>query len=280
MSNFAIPANCASGNNTESPEQVFQWTPLVTGEALINTCDQGGNPILLLDTVVYIAEGACSDTMGQPVIACADQGCAGNNGSTIRPVVTAGVTYTIIVDGWNGAAGDFILEVLPPGAFTTTTSTSSTSSSTTTSTSSSTTTSTVPGACEPPRLTVIPPAGGQFEGETSGSSEFSSLDCENGPTLASPEAVFEWTPAVSGNATIETCGGITAFDTVIYLREGSCRTGLTRACNDSTDESCGLLGQSRMVPTVTAGTTYYIFVDGFAGASGEFTLTVTPPNSP
>jgi hypothetical protein len=32
------------------------------------------------------------------------------------------------------------------------------------------------------------------------------------------------------------------------------------------------------MPTVSAGTTYFIVVDGFQGASGSFGLTVIPPS--
>ena len=35
--------------------------------------------------------------------------------------------------------------------------------------------------------------------------------------------------------------------------------------------------QSRIEPQVQAGRTYYIFVDGAGGASGDFALTVNPP---
>lgn len=42
------------------------------------------------------------------------------------------------------------------------------------------------------------------------------------------------------------------------------------------DDSCGL--QSEITPTVTAGVTYLITVDGYDGSDqAPFTLTVTPP---
>ncbi|MGQ0835028.1 MAG: lysyl oxidase family protein [Gammaproteobacteria bacterium] len=134
---------------------------------------------------------------------------------------------------------------------------------------------TIPGdACG--SATVIPPAGGVFTGTTIGASTQSG-SC--GRTGGSPEKVFQWTPARSGRATIQTCGSSTTYDSVLYLRSGTC-TGSQLACNDDTP-GCPAGGSSnrgsRLRPTVTAGQTYFIFVDGYDGASGSFSLSVAPP---
>src|SRR5206468_12566877 len=98
-----------------------------------------------------------------------------------------------------------------------------------------------------------------------------------------PEQVFQWTPAVSGTATIQTCGAGTTFDTVLYLRSGACASGseVAAGCNDDAcANATGLYRASRLTPTVTAGQTYYIVVDGYGGAQGIYGLTVTPPVGP
>src|SRR5207248_2164091 len=41
----------------------------------------------------------------------------------------------------------------------------------------------------------------------------------------------------------------------------------------------GLFRASRITPTVTAGQAYFIVVDGYGGAQGTFSLTVTPPGA-
>jgi hypothetical protein len=87
----------------------------------------------------------------------------------------------------------------------------------------------------------------------------------------SPEQLFQWTPTKSGTATIDTCDPNTDYDTVLYLRKGDC-FGPDLACNDDSDACPG----SRITPTVAAGETYVIIVDGAFGESGNFTLTVTP----
>jgi hypothetical protein len=122
--------------------------------------------------------------------------------------------------------------------------------------------------CAPCGATVIPAGGGVFNGTTTGTGSLAS-SCGFG-TLTAPEQTFLWTPSTSGTATIETCGGITNFDTVVSLRVGGCN-GTEVACND---DAC--LVSSRIMPTVTAGTPYVIVVDGYGGSFGSFTLTVTP----
>lgn len=81
--------------------------------------------------------------------------------------------------------------------------------------------------------------------------------------------MYVWIPARSGTATIETCGTGTGFDTVLYMYALSCAGGAEVACND---DACGL--GSRLTVSVTAGEMYFIVVDGFTGASGNFTLSV------
>ena len=81
-------------------------------------------------------------------------------------------------------------------------------------------------------------------------------------------------------AAIATCGTSTQYDTVLYMRSGSCN-GPELGCNDDT-AGCGAgepsdYHASRLTPTVTAGETYYVVVDGYNGAKGAFGLTITPP---
>src|SRR5438046_2650545 len=131
------------------------------------------------------------------------------------------------------------------------------------------------GDCSSP--TVIPAPGGTFSGTTSGTS---ALAGSCGRSGESPEQVFQGTPTVSGTATIQTCGAATTFDTVLYLRSGVCSGGpeVAAGCNDDTcPNATGLFRASRITPTVTAGQTYFIVVDGYGGAQGTFSLTVTAP---
>jgi hypothetical protein len=74
-------------------------------------------------------------------------------------------------------------------------------------------------------------------------------------------------------ADIETCDRNTRYQTVLYVRRGSCA---------GTELVCGVTGcvdtqGSRITPTVAAGETYYIVVDGNLGQAGRYKLKVTPP---
>jgi hypothetical protein len=250
------------GSSGSSPELVFQWTPAVSGPATIETCGAGTS----FDTVLYLRSGSCASGAEA---GCNDDACVNSTGlfraSRLTPTVTAGQTYFIVVDGYGGAQGSFSLRVTPPGASTTTT--------TTLSGSSTTTTTLAGGACSNPAQ--IPAQGGTFGGTTSGTNTQAGTCGNSG---SSPELVFQWTPAVSGTATIETCGAGTSFDTVLYLRSGVCAGGSEVGCNDDAcANATGLFRASRLTPAVTAGQTYFIVVDGYGGVQGSFSLTVTPP---
>jgi len=250
----ALAGSC--GSSGTAPEQVFQWTPTASGTATIQTCGAGTN----FDTVLYMRSDTCAS--GPEVAAgCNDDACTNATGlfraSRLTPSVTLGHTYFIVVDGYGGAQGTFSLTITPPAPTTTTT--------------------TLPGGggCSSP--ITIPASGGTVSGATSGAS---ALVGSCGSSGTAPERVYQWTPAVSGTATIQTCGAGTTFDTVLYLRSGACASGpeMAAGCNDDAcTNATGLYRASRLTPTVTAGQTYFIVVDGYGGAQGTFSLTVTPP---
>jgi hypothetical protein len=237
-----------------SPEKVYSWTPSTSGTAILDTCDASATAF---DTVLYVRGASCK---AGTELACNNDttGCntaVGAKGSRVTLSVTAGQTYYVAVDGLNGAAGSYKLNVTPPSV-------------------------TPPppgggGTCASP--IVIPAAGGVVSGVTSGTSALSG-NC--GSSQLSPEKVYQWTPTKSGTATIETCSAsATGFDTVLYMRKTTCSSGSQVACND--DAPCATTGDpgegSRIRPSVTAGTTYYIVVDGWGGEQGSFQLSVTPP---
>jgi hypothetical protein len=115
--------------------------------------------------------------------------------------------------------------------------------------------------------TTIGPNGGRFFGFTSGQNSTTGFCGGNGP-----EDVYRWTPDRSGLALMDTCGS--SFDTVLHVRQDRCdQFGAHRACND---DACGL--SSQVAFNVQAGTTYYVFVDGFSsGQGGSYTLLIDPP---
>ena len=135
---------------------------------------------------------------------------------------------------------------------------------------------------------AIPSGGGVVSGLISGASSYSG-SCAVTPTAYAPETVYTWTPSTSGTATFYTCSPNTKFDTVLYVRDSL--NGTELACNDDTagcatgdpSANAGHHG-SRVTLNVTAGRTYYLFVDGYAwssgGSQGAFQLTVNAPPPP
>src|SRR2546426_853441 len=186
---------------------------------------------------------------------------------------------------WNMVLATFLPATTPtttttttraPTTTTTTTMPPATTTSTVTTLTTTSTTTTLAGACGSP--TVIPAQGGTFSGTTSGASQLTG-SC--GSSGTSPEVVFQWTPSVSGTATIATCGAGTNFDTVLYLRSGACASGSEAGCNDDAcTNSTGLFRASRLTPTVTAGQTYFIVVDGYGGGARALHPTRPPPPPP
>jgi uncharacterized protein YegL len=85
----------------------------------------------------------------------------------------------------------------------------------------------------------------------------------------SPDVVYAYTPAVNQTANVSLCGS--TYDTGLLIYAGSC-AGSPIACND---DFCGFQSEVDNV-ALSAGTTYYIVVDGFGGDAGDYTLNITP----
>src|SRR6185369_15811311 len=101
------------GSTGPSPERMYRWTPAASGTAVVQTCGDG----TLYDSVVHVHAGTCGGTE----LACNDDtaGCTtgepnDHHGSRVAFTVTAGQTYVIAVDGYNGARGTYMLTITPP----------------------------------------------------------------------------------------------------------------------------------------------------------------------
>ncbi len=109
-----LAGTCA--DTTGAPERVFRWVPSTSGLATIETCSSTGTSF---DTVVYVRRStcatgtqiACNDDTGS----CVTSEPNDHHGSRVQVSVTAGETYFIVVDGYQGS-GAFSLRVLPAPA--------------------------------------------------------------------------------------------------------------------------------------------------------------------
>jgi len=94
---------------------------------------------------------------------------------------------------------------------------------------------------------------------------------DHAPTCAvggSPELTFELTPPSDGTITASTGNPGTTFNTALYVRTECLDSGSELACGD-------WWGGETISWGATAGTTYFLVVDGSNGESGAFELTVT-----
>jgi len=88
----------------------------------------------------------------------------------------------------------------------------------------------------------------------------------------SADVWFAWTPGGDGQAIITTCDAA-SYDTSLVVYEGDCETQI--ACNGDSDGGTGCQAYySEVSIAANAGTTYYIRLGGWQGATGAGTLTI------
>ena len=174
--------------------------------------------------------------------------CNDDTGSTAHSLVEArleaGRRYVIVVDGYRGATGTYelSLEALALDD----------------------------APVEPPPDAPLAPNALALDqprqGDTSGGTDHRTPPC--GSTPGSPDDAWTFTPPQTGSYQVHLDS---SFDGVlaIYPRTSSADTPLE--CNDD----FGSTRASRVITTLAAGTTYDVFVDGYHGASGAYTIGVT-----
>lgn len=97
----------------------------------------------------------------------------------------------------------------------------------------------------------------------------------------SPDVVYAFTPAVDGSYNLDLCDA--SFSTVLYVYENTVTPGNPFACNYHY-YFCEDQYHSRLPDlALTGGNTYYIVIDGYNGAMGDYTFFFdysTPPPPP
>jgi len=93
-----------------------------------------------------------------------------------------------------------------------------------------------------------------------------------------PDVVYMFTPAADVTVDLTLCDGATNYDSKMYIYENTCPTpGSPYACND--DACTSAAGQnyvSRILHLpLTGGNTYYIVIDGYSTAAGNYFLDIT-----
>ncbi len=205
------------------------------------------------DTQLTIHEGSCDG----PEVACDDDGGPGFM-SEVNFITTAGTTYYILIDGFNGNDGQFCLNAFA---------------------------NVIPSNDECADATPIDIFDGAVNGPLSNNNATASA--EEVVTAGcfffddAYQATVYYSFVGDGNAyqisTGVDCDGLISplTDTQLTLFEGECG-GPELACDD--DSGDGLLSQ--IIFTTEPGVTYYLLVDGFSGATGDYCINasqIMPP---
>lgn len=225
---------CGFGAAPFLKDVFFTFTPAVDGAYVFETCS-GSAPF---DTGIDIWD-MCPE-LGGTMLFCNDDGAGCTAFSSyLDATLTAGVTYTIRVGGWNGAIGATELMISVGG-----------------------------GGGGGPANDNCADATAAIVGSNPFDTTGATTD---GATTCAPcynDVWMSFTPAASSSFTFSLCGGST-WDTRLDIFADCLGTSV--ACND---DYCGLQSQVDAVALV-GGTTYLVRLGSYGLAGGAGTLIIT-----
>ena len=119
---------------------------------------------------------------------------------------------------------------------------------------------------------VVPGLPYYATGTTAGFNDDYDEACPYGGST-SPDVVYAWTAPIDAYVEIFTCES--GYDTKIYVYEDEYTPGAYHACNDDNPDCPGPAYRS-WIPLMeaSAGSTYYVVVDGYGGDFGDYLLTM------
>jgi len=227
----------AHAGQTAAKSLWWKWTAIGNGRLQVNT--KGSS----FDTVLAVYTGA-SLTALTPVTSN-DNVATSVKYSQVDFTTTRGTTYYFAVDGNSGASGQVILNG---------------------------TGTSLAGPSNDNFTSATSVSGGVW---TISGSNFNATresgEPNHGATSGYSSVWFSWSPTVSGQYTLTTSGS--GFDTLLGVYTGTDLAGLTQVA--ANNNSASGVTWSKVRFTATAGTTYYIAVDGVNRSSGRFSLTLS-----
>ena len=214
----------------------YRWAAPAAGRCTVST--RGSD----FDTLLAIYTGTAVNAL---TLVARDDDSGGNATSETSFSTIAGTTYNIAVDGFIGASGNVALSLV----FTA-------------------------GAAAPANdnfasATALTGTTANFSGSTAAASRESSEPAHAGYT-ASRSVWFRWTAPTSGLVLLSTVGS--SFDTLLAVYTGSTLANLQPIISD--DDSGGN-STSLLAFNAISGTVYMVAVDGYAGAAGNYSLSLT-----
>jgi hypothetical protein len=213
----------------------YSWTAAENGPTTFNLRDA------TFDTTLGVFTGGAVNALTS---VASNDDFNGTTQSKVTFTATAGTTYRIAVDGFNGAQGSFSLQYSQNG----------------------------PANDNFASPTTLTGATGKIS-TNSGRSTGEPGEPNHG-SIPDRSVWYTWTAPETGPAVFHTRES--SYDTVLAAYTGTTITGLTqRASNDQFNGT----NQSKITFNAIAGTTYRIVVDGFGNTTGSVGLqwTTSPP---
>src|SRR5215208_5549801 len=216
----------------------YRWTPNSAGRVVVDTCDS------TFDTQLSVYTG--SSVEGLTRVAGNDDSVGCRNRGAVTYLVRAGETYRIAVAGRAGAIGTVRLAIRSSGT---------------------------PANDHIAAATPLDPPSGAPAGAT-GSTEGATAEVGEPAHQGAPASRsvwFWWRADAAGVYRIDSCGSTYSSRLAVYSGYAG---ALTSALGGATDCAGGRRGT---ITVPRAGTTYLIAVDGVAGATGGFQISLRPP---
>ena len=228
----------AHAGQTAAKSLWWKWTAVGNGRLQVNTKGSGFN------TVLAVYSGSSLATLR--AVTSNDNAATGVNYSQVDFTTSRGTTYYFAVDGKSGASGAITL-------------TGSGTSLSGPSNDNFTSANAVSG-------TTWKVSGSNFN-----ATRETDEPNHGGTTSGYASVWFQWTPTASGMYTLSTSES--GFDTLLGVYTGTDFTDLTQVA--ANNNSTTAVTWSKVRFSGTAGTVYYIAVDGVNRSSGRFSLQLS-----
>ncbi len=210
----------------------YSWTPTSNHAAVITTKRSD------FDTLLAVYTGASLSNL--TLIASNDDFVSGINlQSQVVFAAVAGTIYHIAIDGYNGAVGNAVLNINPPGND------------------------------EFSNSILLSGTSGSSNSFNKGASK-ERFEPSHASDVGGHSVWFRWTAPTNGPVDFNTAGS--DFDTTLAVYTGDAITNLVVIASNDDDIEMGGLNTSRLWFFAAGGATYRIAVDGFGGDSGNFSL--------
>ena len=269
--------SCSTWDET-GPELAWSFTATETGPVTASLTSIEENQ----DLDIFVLQGAS----GCDASACL---ASGNTEATFEAL--AGMTYHVVVDGYYEAAGSFSLSLTcgagPVGDDDDSTSTGDDDDSTGAVGDDDDSTGAVgddddstsepvgtAGVCSP-GYALSGPSFDSYENNGAGSTNAIDTYSCIGWDESGPEYVYEYTAAVTGQATAHVNELIDELIEIVFGPMQNLDVFILDPAGGCNANSCVAYHDDTVSWAVTAGSTWYIVVDGYQGDSSPYDLTVT-----